>query len=386
MMKRNKIMLPLSIGAIILVSMFSGCVGPWAVDTLGWDHMNLEGTSVRIWGQLTITESPENWNEFLVWDTEHHDDWQDYAHFEPADNYAGAGLFSLTIEGLDRHTEYHYRAVGEYLKAQDQIRWGVDHTFIPGGPRVWTDNISYYDLDSATLEGDLLHLGGAASVEVFFRYGTDIDNLNMESTHQTMTSIGKFSSTITSLTANQTIYYKAVAVNDADTWDGLIFNFIPGRPIAVTRQPGSVGSTSVLLKGELWHTGGTATCDVWFAYSDISPNSLNQKTSVLTRNATGAFEITLDGLTPGTKHWYRAVANNGVSQDVGEIYEFTTTSGDIILTEGELGQPYQPEESESKSPIIERLPERYQQFLEKHPVILRLLEHRGFRNLIARNS
>jgi hypothetical protein len=384
MMNRKKLLLPISIGAVILVSMFSGCVGPWAVVTFGWDHMNAEGTAVRIWGQLTILDSPENWNEFLVWDTEHHDDWQDYAHFEPADNYAGGGLFSLNIEGLDRFTEYHYRAVGEYLKAQNQIRWGVDHTFIPGGPRVWTDNISSYDLDSATLEGDLLHLGGAASVEVFFRYGTDVDNLNMESSHQTMTSIGKFSSTISSLTSNVTIYYKAVAVNDADTWDGLIFNFIPGRPIAVTRQPGSVGSTTALLKGELWHTGGSPTCDVWFAYSDSSPNTLNQKTSVVMLNATGAFEITLNGLTPNTKHWYRAVGDNGVAQDVGEIYEFTTTSGDIILTEGELGHLYQPKESGLQSSFIDRLPDRYQKILENHPVLLRLTQLKGFRNLIKK--
>ena len=100
-------------------------------------------------------------------------------------------------------------------------------------------------------------------------------------------------------------------------------------------------------------------------------------------NATGPFEISLDGLSPSTKHWYRAIGDNGIAQDKGEIYEFTTTSGDLVLTEGELGKPYQPIDTSTQSTFIERLPQRYQQILEKHPIILRLLQHRGFRNLIA---
>ncbi len=387
MMKQKKIFLPISIGAIILVSMFSGCVGPWAVDTLGWDHINEQGTAVRIWGQLTITESHENWNEYLVWDTERHDDWRDYEFREPADNYGAAGTFSKEITGLDRHTEYHYRAVGEYLKAQDQIRWGADHTFIPGGPRVWTDNISYLGLTSATLEGDLWHLGGANSVDCFFRYGTDIDNLNMESTHTNMTSIGKFSSTITGLTSNQTVFFKAVAINDADTWDGLIFNFNPGRPIVDTLIHGQVTSTTAVLKGNLWHTGGTPTCEVWFAYSDKSQNDLTEKSSVLVRNTTGQFEIQIDGLTPGTRYWYRAIADNGVAQDNdAQIEDFLTSSGDIIYDNGETSLKHLQNDESSSTSLIDRIPAKYQQFLEKHPIILRLLEHRGLRYLISTNS
>ena len=95
---KNKKIIPLIIaGVIISVSLFSGCVGPWAIDTYPWDHMNAEGTAVRIWGQLTVSESADNWVESFVWDTEAHDDWHDYAYFREADNHAGLGLFSLNI-------------------------------------------------------------------------------------------------------------------------------------------------------------------------------------------------------------------------------------------------------------------------------------------------
>ncbi len=383
-MKRKHIMIPLLASTLILVSMFSGCVGPWAVDTLGWDHINPEGTAVRIWGQLTITESHENWNEFFVWDTEYHADWHDYGHFVEADNYAGWGLFSLDVSGLDRHTTYHYRAIGEYLKAQNQIRVGEDHTFIPGGPRVTTDNVSMIGLYELTLEGDLWHLGGATYCNVFFRYGTDIDNLNHESSHQNLTNIGQYSATITGLTANTTIFYKAVAINDADTWDGLIFQATPGQPIVVTRQPGQITSTSALLKAELWHTGGTTECDVWFAYSDTSPNVLDETTEIITMNTTGAFEIPLENLTPGTKYWYRAVADNGYGVDKGEIYEFTTTTGNVILTDGELGSKYISQEKDTHTSFIEKLPVQYQQILKDRPVLLRLLHYKVFQQLFLR--
>ena len=39
-MKEKKI-IPIVIVVILVgVSCFSGCVGPWAVDTLGWEHIN----------------------------------------------------------------------------------------------------------------------------------------------------------------------------------------------------------------------------------------------------------------------------------------------------------------------------------------------------------
>ena len=67
---KEKKFIPIIIAIVIIsVSFFSGCVGPWAIDTLGWDHINVEGTAVRLWGQLTISESSDNWNEGFYWDT-----------------------------------------------------------------------------------------------------------------------------------------------------------------------------------------------------------------------------------------------------------------------------------------------------------------------------
>lgn len=368
--------------ALVSVTVFSGCVGPWAIDTLGWDHINEEGTAVRLWGQLTITESADNWNEGFVWDTEPHDDWQDYLYRGWADNHGGLGLFSLDIPDLNRTTTYHYRAYGEYLKGKSDIRWGVDNTFIPGGPRTTTENASDIGLTSVTLKGTLWHMGGAPSCTVSFLYGTDPNALSLETTPEVMTAIGQFDASLTDLVTNSTYYYKAVAENDADTWSGLILSVIPGQPVVVTRQPGEIGNDHAILKGELWNTGGTTECSVWFAYSDVSQSQLDQTTPPQAMNATGAFEATIVDLKPMTKYWYRAVASNGLAQGKGEIYEFTTTPAGVILTTGVLGKPVKQTIDKENKDLLSRISPRLTQLFEKYPVLLKLLQHPLFQRLL----
>ncbi len=357
---------------LLAVSLFSGCVGR-TIDTMGWNHKNQEGTAVTIWGQLALTENSENWNEGFVWDTEDHADWKDYAHMEYADNFSGFGFFSLDISNLSRTTQYHYRAFGEYLKGQSQFRVGVDGTFIPGGPRVSSLNTTNVGLTQATFNGNLDHMGGASVCTVNFLYGTDPNVLDRVTPQQNITATGPFSAIVTDLTVNTTCYYKAVAKNDADEWAGFILGVTPGRPYAVTRLPGAVGSDHANLKGELYAMNGTAQCTVWFTYGDTSPNVLDHSSASQVMNALGPFEIPIGNLTPGTKYWYRTIADNGVAQGKGAIFEFTTTTTGITLTEGTLGKPYTPSSGVHEKPLLSRIPPRYLHLLERNPVIARLL-------------
>ncbi|MCX6662608.1 MAG: fibronectin type III domain-containing protein [Euryarchaeota archaeon] len=381
---KGKKSIPIIMAVVLIgVSCFSGCVGPWAIDTLGWEHIDLEGTVVRIWGQLTISESSDNWNEGFVWDTEPHDDWQDYAYRVWADNHAGLGLFSLNIDNLTRTTEYHYRAFGEYLKGKSQYRVGADVVFIPGGPRVVTDNATGIGLTQATLNGNLWHMGGASSCTVYFLYGTDENALNQQTTPESRTMVGPFTAPLTSLTTNTTYYYKAVAENDADTWSGVISKVTPGQPVVISRQPGEISKDHAILKAELWNTGGTATCTVWFVYSDVSPNQLDQSTPPQIMNATGAFQAYIGNLTAGTTYWYRTVGDNGIAQGKGDIIEFSTTPTAEIKTSGELGKPYKPNKYTLDDDLTSRIPTRYLQLLHKYPILLKLLQQPRIRALLS---
>lgn len=373
-MKEKKIIPLIVAGVLIGISCFSGCVGPWAVDTYGWEHIDFEGTAVRLWGQLTISESSDNWNEGFAWDTQYHQNWEDYAYHVWADNHAGLGLFSVDIDNLTRTQEYHYRAYGEYLKGASQYRTGADMIFIPGGPRVVTDNATGIGFTQATLNGNLWHMGGAASCTVYFLYGTDENALNQQTTPEIKTTVGPFSASLTSLVTNITIFYKAVAENDADTWSGVIMKVTPGQPLIISRQPAEIGKNHAILKAELWETGGTPTCNVWFVYSDDSPNQLDQSTTPQLMNTTGTFQAYLGNLTASTTYWYRAIGDNGVAQGMGDIIEFSTTPTAEIRTTGELGKIYKPNKYTLDDDLASRIPVRYLRLLEKYPILLKLLQ------------
>jgi len=319
---------------LLAVSALSGCVAAKAIQTKHWDHINTEGTGVRLWGFLILAENSHNWDGYFVYDTESHDNWKHYANTVEADNYDSFNFFSVDIYGLDRTREYHFRAVGEKHDEAATIRVGLDHTFIPGGPRAAVDNASNIGIDSATLEGVLTHMGGAAECKVFFRYGTDINNLDQETTKQTITSTGDFSAEITGLSSCQTYYYKAMAENDADTWASVFtFTVTPGMPTVQTYLPQEVTETSAKFRGQIFGLGGPATCDVWFEYGDQSPQHLDEVTDTIVMDDTGWFDIVQDGLTPGTKYWVRSVADNGVCENYGEIKEFKTLGGMAIENE-----------------------------------------------------
>ena len=327
-MKRTKLKIVLITGLLIIsVSFLSGCIRLDAITTWGWDHINDEGTAVRIWGHLKGSENFYNWKGWFVYDTESHTNWEDYDNRVEADNYDNYNFFSVNIYNLSRTTKYHYRAFGENQEQGSTIRVGLDATFIPGGPRVITENASNIQVTSAQLNGRLTHLGGASTCEVFFKYGKDIDNLNIETPHQFLSSIADFNEVITDLESCITYYYQTIALNDADTWAGLIFSFTPGLPAVDTYLPTSITSNSAIYHGTLWTLGGPPTCELWFEYGDDNQNNLDETTPPQTVDTTGKFTANVEGLKSGTTYWVRAVANNGFCEDKGEIKSFKTASG-----------------------------------------------------------
>ena len=385
-MNKKKIKLVLMIVPLLVtMSALSGCIAPNAIQTKHWDHINSEGTGVRLWGFLILGENFHNWDGYFVYDTESHDNWEHYAYRVEADNYDSFNFFSVDVYNLTRTTTYHYRAVGENLAQGSTIRVGVDLTFIPGGPRVEVKAASNVGIDSAVLNGGLNHMGGAATCEVFFRYGTDPDNLNMETPHEEMTSTGDFNHEITGLSSCQKYYYRAVAINDADTWDSFyILQVTPGLPIVETYLPNDVTQNSATYRGELFGLGGPASCDVWFEYGDDNPNNLDETTDPINLTIPGQFNIQVDGLKSGTTYWVRAVAYNGICEHKGEIKEFKTLSGLGDIQYKEIDRTTVKERLQSRMKLlilkgfnILGIPEDapMELIIDSYPMLGRLLQH-----------
>jgi len=121
--------------------------------------------------------------------------------------------------------------------------------------------------------------------------------------------------------------------------------------------------------------GGTTTCDVWFVYSSISPNNLDQISDTLPLESTGSFEIPLTDLSPQTKYWYRAVADNGVAQGMGDIYEFTTTPTINALEDKTNAKPYNQEKPTNQQNIESKIPPQFRYLIDNHPGILKIIEN-----------
>lgn len=324
---RNNLSIVALAAGIAAISSLFGCIEPNPVNTLGWDHADEAGTAARIWGQLILTESIENWKEGFVWDTQEHDNWQDYANKVWADNYVAINRFSVDVEGLDRFTVHHYRAYVEDSETGTITRVGGDFTFIPGGPRVNTASASNIGTTSVDLSGELWHMGGAATVDVLFEYGEDPASLDMEAGHQTLAQLGDFGTTLADLESCAKYYFRAVAVNDADTHKGQISQVTPGQPVVATGFPRDVGVDTATLQGTLFDLAGMPDATVWFEYSDDSPNNLNQSTPSQAMDAPGGFSAVIGDLEPNTTYWYRAVADNGSCEAEGIVVDFTTPAG-----------------------------------------------------------
>lgn len=81
---------------------------------------------------------------------------------------------------------------------------------------VTTRDASAIEDTSAYLNGDLLDMGGASEVSVWFEWGLEGTDLAHETNHETRTSTGIFSHQITSLDSGTTYEFRAVAYSTRD--------------------------------------------------------------------------------------------------------------------------------------------------------------------------
>src|SRR3989338_3563468 len=94
-----------------------------------------------------------------------------------------------------------------------------------GGGSVFAQTASGITCNSVTLNGSVNINPSGTATEVWFEWGTT-QSLGNSTTHQTMTTSGNFSQTLTTLSPNTTYYYRAVANNaSSGTVQGSIISF-----------------------------------------------------------------------------------------------------------------------------------------------------------------
>jgi hypothetical protein len=127
---------------------------------------------------------------------------------------------------------------------------------------------------------------------------------------------------------NNTEYTWWVNVTDGydSTSQSYTFTTTVGTLGIVTNNPTAVEENSATMHGTLTDDGGEP-CSVWFQYG-LTPG-YGSTTSTQTKSSGQSFSVSLSGLPPGTKYYYRAVADNpSASVSYGSQKTFLTKPSD----------------------------------------------------------
>lgn len=201
-------------GAAGLASAGSLSVGTDSATNVTANSATLNGTLYDLGGHDTVYVRFE-WGD---------DPDQLYSHTD-YQQMSSTGSFSDEITGLDSGTTYYFRAwaedEGSDIDTGTTLSFTTDTVFT-----VSTDGATSVGETSATLNGSLDELDGAASADVYFEWRqTGAPGWNATST-QTLSSTGSFSDSISGLASDTEYEYRAVGdASDGDSDTGSTVTF-----------------------------------------------------------------------------------------------------------------------------------------------------------------
>jgi hypothetical protein len=176
----------------------------------------------------------------------------------------------------------------------------------------------------ATLNGGLISLGAADSVEVYFEYGLTVSYGN-STQKQALAAAGPFSIVVGGLEPNTRYHFRARVGSYAGP--DATFTTLPAAevlPTVTTSGVSSVTATSAILRGNLTSLGSASSLEVYFEYGLTA--DYGSATSHQTVSAAGPFSASASGLEPGQVYHFRAVAGGVKGLDM----LFTTPEQPVV--------------------------------------------------------
>lgn len=237
--------------------------------------------------------------------------------------------FQAQLSGLTPATTYYYRAKGD--GGVHGIGYGAEHAFTTSAipPSVTTNNAGNITANSAVLNGTLISLGTATTVNVSFEYGTNQGGPYPNVTPpQAQAAAGAFQASLTNLTPVTAYYFRAMA-------DGGIYgtsygeerSFItPSTPPSVTTNDAtSITQSSAILNGTLVSLGSATMANLSFRWGTTQGGPYPNVTTPQAMAAPGAFQANLNELSQNTIYYFSAKADSGVyGISYGNEMRFTT--------------------------------------------------------------
>ena len=179
--------------------------------------------------------------------------------------------------------------------------------------------------NTAELLGNLTNLGGAATVNAFFQYGTTTSYGNT-TTAFAMNMPSEFYAVIRNLTASTAYHFRSAVTDGSTTVYGEDKSFTTQSPVATltvyTASVNAVTANSANLVGNLGSMGNATSANVYFDWGQTT--SYGTSTTAFVKTAPGSYNTTITGLSPNTTYHFRTTATDGNITVHGDDYQFTT--------------------------------------------------------------
>jgi hypothetical protein len=201
--------------------------------------------------------------------------------------------------------------IGEAVLATDvTITASPNYT---GVPLVNASNATAVTTTSATLHGEITHVGGSNVTCRGFEWGYATGNYTVSWNETGTFEEGTFSHNISGLTGNVYVYWRAFAINTQGTGNSTESSFLttalPGPPLNFATT--AVGDTIVDIT---WTMGARANTTIIRGSSSSYPLSVTDGYLVYSGNATST---TIDSLNLQTSiYYYRAWSHNDYGYSV----------------------------------------------------------------------
>lgn len=188
---------------------------------------------------------------------------------------------------------------------------------------------------SAHCGGNVYDDGGSTVQERGICYGVNTNPTVGNNKVISGNGLGNFDANIGNLKASTTYYIRAYAITKVGTSYGNEVVFTTAGLATITTNPASsITPTTAVVGGNVTNSGGLTVTQRGICYSTTSnPTTSNNK--VLSGSGTGAYSVTLTGLSSNTTFYARAYAINSIGTAYANEINFKTSSPLLI------GQSYQ---------------------------------------------
>ncbi len=249
--------------------------------------------------------------------------------------FSAIGTFTLPVTGLTENTIYYFKGFATNIAGTGYSNQGTfTTTNVP--PTIALPTVSSVTNTTAILGASITALNSSTATERGIYYSTTDGFANGTGTKVSET--GAFSSTdpftisVTGLTPNTTYYYKGFVTDAAGSGytvqDTFITTNIFPPTVALPTATGITNTTAVLGASITAFNNSSATeRGIYYSTTNGFADGTGTKVSETgTFSTTGAFTISVTGLSPNTLYYYKGFATNAAGSSYTVQDSMTTTN------------------------------------------------------------